>query len=308
MIVYKELKTVEKALGFSAKTLYGISNNLGGHYHRVSIPKKDGSARILSVPDEALKKIQRSIADNLLAYEAVSSYAKAYKLAGGVKKNAAPHVGKAKILKLDIRNFFDSIMYSTVKDKAFPAEKYSESIRVLLSMLCYHNDVLPQGAPTSPVITNIIMRDFDDGVGSWCGERKISYTRYCDDMTFSGDFNENEIIEFISAELRERGFFLNSKKTVVARAGQRQIVTGVVVNEKIGAASDYKRELRQAIYYCQKFGVEEHIKKLGIENTSPEKYLMSLLGKINYALHLSPNDNKLKEYKSIVAELLKKQG
>ena len=68
-------------------------------------------------------------------------------------------------------------------------------------MLCYYKESLPQGAPTSPAITNIIMYDFDERVGEFCAERGIAYTRYCDDMTFSGAFDEREVIDFVKEEL-----------------------------------------------------------------------------------------------------------
>ena len=110
MIVYRELRSVEQELGFSAKTLYGLSNHISGHYREVKIPKHDGSFRTLSVPDEILKRVQRAIAEKLLVYDPVSQYAKAYKIASGVRKNARPHVGKPKLLKLDIEKFFDNIL------------------------------------------------------------------------------------------------------------------------------------------------------------------------------------------------------
>ena len=197
MIVYKELASIERDLGFSAKTLYGLSNNLEKHYHNVLIPKRDGSKRKLSVPDLILKSVQKSIADNILSQYPISSYAKAYKIGSNVQRNAQPHVGKKKILKLDIEGFFDHILYSQVKNIVFCEEKFAEPIRVLLTMLCYYKESLPQGAPTSPAITNIILYDFDEAVGAFCNEKKIAYTRYCDDMTFSGDFDEGEVIAFV---------------------------------------------------------------------------------------------------------------
>lgn len=172
MIVYRELRSIEKDLGFSARTLYGLSNSLEKHYHTVYIPKSDGSKRKLSVPDLILKSVQRSIADNILTQYPVSKYAKAYKPGSSVQKNARPHIGKKKILKLDIEGFFDHILYSHVKDIVFNEEKYSDSVRILLTILCYHNDSLPQGAPTSPAVTNIIMYDFDETVGAFCDEKK----------------------------------------------------------------------------------------------------------------------------------------
>ena len=124
MIVYQELSSIEKDLGFPAKTLYGLSNCLDQHYHTVYIPKSDGSLRKLSVPDLILKRVQRSIADNILTQYPVSRYAKAYKPGSSVQQNARPHVGKEKILKLDIEGFFDHILYSQVKNVVFYPEKY----------------------------------------------------------------------------------------------------------------------------------------------------------------------------------------
>lgn len=296
MIVYRELKSIEADLGFSAKTLYGISNNIDKHYHNAFIPKSDGTKRKLSVPDKILKMVQKSIADNILAYYPVSKYARAYTYGCNVQKNATPHVGKKKILKLDIEGFFDNIIYSRVKDIVFYKEKFSEPIRVLLSMLCYHRDSLPQGAPTSPAITNIIMYDFDEIVGCYCNEKGISYTRYCDDMTFSGDFDEKEVIVLVKQELKKLGLFLKTRKTAVIPNAKRQTVTGIVVNEKINLTKEYKRKIRQEVYYIKKFGLDEHLSKTDI--VDKQQYLNSLKGRIAFVLQTIPNDKEFLEYKN----------
>ena len=298
MIVYRELSSIEKDLGFSAKTLYGLSNSLEKHYHTVYLPKSDGSKRKLSVPDLILKLVQKSIADNILIQYPISKYAKAYKPGSSIQKNARPHVGKKKILKLDIEGFFDHILYSRVKDTVFYEEKYSESIRILLTMLCYYNDSLPQGAPTSPAITNIIMYDFDETVGAFCNEKNIAYTRYCDDMTFSGYFDEREIISFVKGELRKLGLFLKNRKTAVISASKRQVVTGIVVNEKMNVTKDYKKTIRQEIYYIKKFGLDEHLKRLGISDK--QQYVLSLKGRIAFVLQTIPNNCEFIEYKNFL--------
>ncbi len=298
MIVYRELSSIEKDLGFSAKTLYGLSNSLEKHYHTVYLPKSDGSKRKLSVPDLILKLVQKSIADNILIQYPISKYAKAYKPGSSIQKNARPHVGKKKILKLDIEGFFDHILYSRVKDTVFYEEKYSESIRILLTMLCYYNDSLPQGAPTSPAITNIIMYDFDETVGAFCNEKNIAYTRYCDDMTFSGCFDEREIISFVKGELRKLGLFLKNRKTAVISASKRQVVTGIVVNEKMNVTKDYKKTIRQEIYYIKKFGLDEHLKRLGISDK--QQYVLSLKGRIAFVLQTIPNNCEFIEYKNFL--------
>lgn len=304
MIVYTELNSIERDLGISIKTLFSVSNSLSSHYKRVKIPKKNGSFRELSVPDAILKKIQCAISQKILAYEPISKYAQAYKLGASVQKNASHHVGKKKVLKLDIKHFFDSILYSTVKDKCFPAERFSEPIRTLLSMLCYNREALPQGAPSSPVITNIIMRDFDEKVGRFCEGKNISYTRYCDDMTFSGDFDEAPIIAFVKAELFEYGYLLNSKKTTVVSSSGRQIVTGVVVNEKMTVPTEYKSKIRQEVYFCKRFGVENHLQHINYAGDK-KAYLQSLLGRVSFVLQTEQNEKEFLEYKSYLTDVLR---
>ena len=180
-----------------------------------------GVGRLTLIDPDAvtLSNLQRQILQVLLVHMPVSPYATAYRYGGSTLCNAAPHVGKPCVLKLDIRHFFDSILYSAVKETAFPAEVYAENLRILLAMLCYGWDRLPQGAPTSPCITNILMRDFDNEVGAWCRERQIAYTRYCDDMTFSGDFARDEVLRCVEPRLRALGFYLNPGKTKWLPAG-----------------------------------------------------------------------------------------
>lgn len=296
MVVYRELSSLEKDLGVSAKMLYTLSNQLHKHYHNVRIPKGSGEFRELSVPDDFLKAVQTKIAQNLLAYERISPYAAAYRPGGSPLRNAQPHVGKETLLKMDIRHFFDHIYYPMVKAKVFTADKYSESNRVLLSLLCVHKDALPQGAPTSPVISNIIMRDFDDVVGSWCKERKITYTRYCDDMTFSGSFDPKVVKTFVKEQLKITGFYVNDKKTVVARNGQQKNVTGIVVNERPNTTAAYRKKLRQELYYCKTYGVYSHMQRTQV-NVTEDTYLRQLLGRVNYVLSVDPLNEEMQSYK-----------
>lgn len=296
MIVYRELSSLEKDLGFPAKTLYAVSNNLRKHYRSVQIPKKSGGTRTLSVPDELLKSIQRKITDVLLMPMPFSQYAQAYHYGSSTTRNARCHVGKSVVLKLDILHFFDSVRYSTVKDLAFPKEIYGEKLRILLTMLCYYRDGLPQGAPSSPAITNIILYGFDEKIGRWCRERNISYTRYCDDMTFSGDFCPEDVVIFVRSELKKLGFLLNEQKTRIQHSSQRQEVTGIVVNKKLSVPAEDRRRLRQELYYCQKYGIADHLRRIG-GDVSEEIYRQRLLGKVNYFLQVSPGDPELVKYR-----------
>ena len=306
MIVYKELETVTRELGISAHMLYSVSNNLSAHYKKVAIKKRDGGIRNLRVPDECLKHIQRRINEVFLTQMTVSRYATAYKYGASLRSNASPHIGKNKVLKLDITGFFDSILYSQVKEYAFPEWKYSEEIRVLLSILCYFAERLPQGAPTSPMVSNIIMYNFDEELGAWCEERGIAYTRYCDDMTFSGDFDENDVIKKVSPELKKYGFFINSKKTGCYKKGSRQTVTGIVVNDGLSVPSEYRRQIRKEVYYIKRFGLDAHLKRTGAE-VNAEQYLRSLLGRISYVLSVNSFDREMMSCRDQIRTLLKER-
>lgn len=306
MIVYRELSSLCHDLGYSARALYAASNSIFKHYHTVSIPKSNGEQRVLHVPDKYLKSIQKSIARNLLPLEEISIYAKAYRHGGSTGKNAMPHVGAKIVMKCDIRQFFDHITFAMVRAKVFPISRYSEANSILLSILCVYEDSTPQGAPTSPAISNIILRDFDNRVGAWCKEKEITYTRYCDDMTFSGDFDTNEVREFVKKELFKEGFFLNTKKTVVLRDGQRKAVTSLIVNDKLSVPKSYKKELRQSIYYCRKNGVESHL-KFNTINETPDAYIRKILGRVNYVLSVEPDNVEMQEYRDWLRNILKNE-
>jgi len=303
MIVYREFSSLVNDLGISAKTLYSVSNRTERHYRKVTIPKKSGGMRELCVPDELLKTVQRRIAEVLLPLEPISKYASAYRIGGSTRRNARPHIGREAVLKLDVKNFFGNLIYPIVKEKAFPKERYSEQNRILLALLCTHNDALVQGAPTSPAISNIIMKDFDDTVGGWCRERGVYYTRYCDDMAFSGDFQPQEVIAKVRGELKKLGLFLNDKKTSYARQGQRQEVTGIIVNEKQSVPREYKKKIRQEMYFCRKYGIKEHLERTQ-SGQDAEAFARSLMGRINYVLSVEPQSGEMAKYKKQLKEIM----
>ena len=231
----------------------------------------------------------------------ISPYAAAYRFGVSLRCNAEPHCRQKRVLKLDIYRFYDHILYASVKDSVFPDRIYAEPLRVLLTMLCYDRDCLPQGAPSSPAIANIVMKDFDMETGAWCRARQIRYTRYCDDLTFSGDFDPRAVYEFVNGLLRQAGFYINRNKIVLADAGQRQLVTGLVVNDKVDVPPEYRREVRQELYYCKRFGVADHLRHTGYEGT-PERYLCGLLGRLNHLLQYAGQDRKLLEERAWVME------
>ena len=114
-------------------------------------------------------------------------------------------------------------------------------------------------------------------------------------MTFSGDFDEKEIILLVKEKLKKLGLFLKNRKTAVINRSKRQTVTGIVVNEKINLSKEYKKKIRQEMYYIEKFGIEDYAKNQGISDI-PE-YLMSLKGRIAFVLQTCPNNCEFNKYR-----------
>lgn len=294
--------------------LYAVSNHTEKHYNRLRIPKKGGGFRQIQAPDPLLKAIQRNILHHILEGLEVSACAAAYRRGASIRENAACHTGQRVVLKLDIKDFFGSITFPMVQRSSFNNRYFPPSVGTLLTSLCCFHDYLPQGSPASAAISNLVMKPFDDYMEGWCRERGITYSRYCDDMTFSGDFAAAEVTRKVRGFLNAMGFELNRSKTKVLTRHTRQTVTGIVVNDKASVPASYRRKLRQEVYCCRKFGVQEHLKSRGekkyleMGKAGEIKYLMSLLGKIGFVLSVTPEDAWFREAESTVKELLREAG
>lgn len=280
--------------------LYSISNRVENNYKVYKIKKHNGTYRTIYSPNPLLKRIQRKILNNILNNKEISKYAKAYHKNISLKDNAIPHLNKKILLKLDIIDFFENIEYPTIYKYCFNEIYFPKSIGHLLTTLCTYESRLPQGAPTSSYISNLIMKDFDNEIGKYCEQYNISYTRYSDDMTFSGDFNPRDIISLVRKKLYKLGLKINNKKIHVINNSQQQNVTGVVVNKKIQVSSKYRDNIRQSIYYIKKYGLKDHLNKINYKK-EPINYINSLYGKIIYILSIDPTNQEFIEYKKYIS-------
>ena len=182
------------------------------YYWTYNIPKKDGGTRVIKEPLPNLKDAQIWILHHILYSQKVHSFAKAYVPGKKLKENGKFHTKKKIVLALDVKDFFPSIKKAMVKD-IFHSLGYSNKLANLLAKLCCLNDSLPQGAPTSPYLSNLFLRNFDDSVMKFCSEHKIIYTRYADDLTFSGDdFDVDLLIGYVDETLKTYGLALNNPK------------------------------------------------------------------------------------------------
>lgn len=212
--------------------LYAISNNSEKYYYKKEILKRDGTKRVLLVPNKTLKIIQKNILNHVLKGLSVSEYAMAYVKGKNIKDNVYEHVNKKTILKLDIKDFFDNITFLHIYN-ALPNYLFPPALKVLLIKLCTYKDYLPQGAPTSPYLSNLVMKKFDDYMGQYCLNKNISYSRYSDDLTFSGSFDVNKMIRKVDAFLNEMGFSLNTKKQRYLEKIKNKLLQGLLLIKKL---------------------------------------------------------------------------
>jgi RNA-directed DNA polymerase len=265
-------------------------------YRKFEISKRNGKPRRIAEPLPSLKAVQLWILNNILENISPSKFAKAYIAKRDIRDNAKYHVGKPMVLKMDIRDFFPSVTRQAIEN-IFRDHGYSSNISNLLSKLCTLNGSLPQGASTSPYLSNLYLSHFDQIIGDYCVDEKIRYTRYADDLTFSGNFDIDGVKNIVTSELEKLGLALNDAKTRLMRTNVPQMVTGIIVNEKMQVSKQERQNLRLELYYIKKFGVADHVKKI---KNKKANYLQHLLGRLNYFLMINPADTEFLEYKEYI--------
>lgn len=296
---------ISSLLGYDLLFIISITNSAHTNYKKYKIPKKNGGFRIIHEPLPSLKEMQTWILKNILtpaSKKYVSPIAKAYMPKLNLKDNARFHKNQKKVLTLDLVNFFGSVNYIHVYT-IFRKFGYSKSVSTLLSNLLIRNNSLPQGAPTSPMISNLVFKFYDDKIFEFCTKNKIRYTRYSDDLAFSGNFNIGEVIFFLKKLFKGTAFRINDKKTKIASQARRQEITGIVVNKRIQVPKNYRKKIRQELYYIVKFGLEKHIENIKWDKTVVQ-YIYHLLGKVNFVLQINPKDCDANKYKEFLKEIL----
>jgi RNA-directed DNA polymerase len=266
-------------------------------YRKFKVTKRNGTSRLLAEPLPSLKEIQFWILKNILHQLPIHSHAKAYKPGIGLKENLRFHVNQPMVMTMDIVDFFPSIKRNQIEEE-FVRMGYGKRISNLFAKLCTLSDHLPQGAPTSPYLSNLIFRTVDEELAEFSKTHNIRYTRYADDLTFSGEFDPNLLFNRVQPAVNSIGLNVHPTKTKVMKRHQQQRVTGMNVNKKTQVPFDKRNRLRQEMYMIEKYGFQEHLRHCSITD---HHYLNRLKGRVNFVLHLNPDDQEFKQYK---AELL----
>ncbi len=253
----------------------------GGRYKSFDIKKKTGGQRTIHAPNRGLKAIQKCLNYILQAIynEEVHTAANGFVLGKSIVDNANMHVRKNYVYNIDLKDFFPSIdkrrVYLKLLESPFNlSEEPRSKIANMIAVLCCHEfevertmdgktimikeRVLPQGAPTSPILSNIVCKKLDLRLARAARNHGVNYTRYADDITFSSMHNvyqkDSQFLQKVKQIIVEQHFEIKESKTRLQKQGDKQEVTGLIVNDKVNVSQKYIKELRHWLYVWSKYG------------------------------------------------------
>lgn len=288
-----------------------IIRNRNAYYKFYQIKKNNGKGfRQIVSPYSNLKFIQNFINNEILSKVEVHNCANGFVSKKSILHNAIPHKNAKALLNIDLLKFFDSIPEKRVFG-IFKSLGYAKNLSVDLAKLTtvtlpddYLNSfsekeskaykrlikdgesVLPQGAPTSPTLSNLVLYRTDKRLSALAKKLNVNYTRYADDITFSGDFENLPKLKLISHIIKDESFNINWDKVGIYKKGRKQLVTGLTISNDVHIHQTFKKVVKKHIYCCIKFGVEEHLKFLKLEKIG--FYKEWLFGKINFIKSIEP--------------------
>jgi RNA-directed DNA polymerase len=297
-------------------TYYTNPNYSHKHYKVFVIPKKSGGSRTIHAPAGGLRTLQRSIATLLQIVYTPHKKATGFIIGRNVAINALNHTKKNYVFNVDLKDFFHAVDQARFwKRLQFPPFNLTGSegrkdLANRIASLCFtklevernlngqtvvqERNVLPQGAPTSPVITNIIAERLDRKLHKLAKSYNCEYSRYADDITFSADHNvftkDHTFRLALDRIIKEENFRINSEKTRLQRKEDRQEVTGLIVNEKVNVPRKMVKDIRMWLYLWEKYGYEhasnkfvsDYFKQKGHLNPNGAPLDNVLSGKLSY--------------------------
>lgn len=302
---------VAQALGVTIKRLRWLAFHAESagvsHYVRFIVPKRSGGKRELAAPHEDLARCQSWILENILSKVPLHEAAHGFAPKHSTLTNAKPHVGRQVVVNCDLKDFFPSIGFARVRG-LFHSLGYSPAAATILALLCteaprrrvqfegvtYHvatgSRALPQGACTSPAISNLVARHLDGRLSKIAQKLGWNYTRYADDLTFSASGEAAQKTGYLLARIRhiaeDEGFSVNEEKTRVQRPNVAQSVTGIVVNARPGVPRKLVRRIRAILHRAKKEG-------LAAQNREGREHFNAwLAGNIAYIAMVNPKQGQ----------------
>jgi RNA-directed DNA polymerase len=289
--------SARSGVGYTTLRAYMRANS--DAYRSFRIRKRSGGRRLICVPEQGLLEVQRWIAQHLLNRVKPHPASFAYAPGQSIVRCATQHCRARWLLKIDIKNFFESISEIQVH-RVFRALGYNELISFEMARLCTRRyeqtrrentrvwkadhsrysipdyqrrqiGHLPQGAPTSPMLSNLAMLKFDGVVQAMAASHGFVYTRYADDLAFSAIKSDRasvvRLLLMVNKELRKSGFLPNSSKTSINPPGTRKIILGLLVDgDRPRLLPEARAALQLHLHFIEKFGAASHAEKRGFKS------------------------------------------
>ena len=256
-------------LGVSERALRYILYKLPDErkYSTFEIKKRNGNARVIDAPSPALKFLQSKLAETLSEIAPPRQLAKGYVRERSIFDHAKVHRSKRWLVLADIKDFFPSINFGRVGVFRAAPFSFGHEVAVCLAQLCTKGGQLPQGAPTSPVISNIVCRRLDRELLELSKRSRCSVSRYADDVCFSTNTRDisARVADFVGeagwvpglelkSVFQRNGFQINPNKFMVRCGRERKLVTGLSVNSGVSIPRSWRRQLRSALHVIRKYG------------------------------------------------------
>lgn len=274
-------------------------------YRSFSIPKRSGGRRDIVAPYPSLLSAQRWIYENILTSVKISRYAFGFRADKSILDNALVHCGRQELLKVDIKDFFPSISFSQIIS-IFQELGYPRDVAFYLARLCTLDGSLPQGAASSPALSNIVCRRMDDRFYKLAKSCDLRYTRYADDIVFSGDDIPDGIARLVFEILSSEGYAVNESKVRFLKAGDKKLVTGLdITSGSPRVPREFRRELMKDLYHVWSSGLALHVSRRKIFNPN---YLLQLEGRVSFWAQIEPESAQLKKAQVRMREIFSRDG
>ncbi|RUO20921.1 RNA-directed DNA polymerase [Aliidiomarina iranensis] len=279
-----ELEHLSNILDIEHDEMRVMVNGSDWFYREFEIPKRRGGVRVIKVPYSSLMHAQYWLKEAILDKEFIHSKAHGFANGKSIKSHVECHCHSLHILKLDIKDFFPTFKKSWVANY-FNQLGYAPNVAFYLANLTTDTVSLVQGAPTSPVLSNILFRKADRALNKIAVKYELSYSRYADDMCFSGNYIPKKLLRLVERILRYFGFQLNSRKTYLGPVNGCHITGIKVVDGQLKVSRKLKRELRKQIHFIGKYGLLSHVNKKRIRDVF---FVERLMGQLNFWKFIEP--------------------
>lgn len=286
MFIGIESKYLRNLIGDGKNNIKYTYEHKNKRYSYFKLRKRNGKFREIMSPAKELKYIQKWILVNILSKYKLADSCKGFRKNISIYHNAKAHENADMILKVDLLKFYDTItekrVYGVFKSMGYIENlSYSfakittakhridywvdfdkRSQKILNDLIAVKPSILPQGAPSSPMLANIVATRMDLRFEGLAKKMNFNYSRYADDLTFSVK-NKHQLpsLKLIKKIISEEGFYINDEKTIYMKKGCKQYVTGLTTTNGVNVSKKYRKEIAEHIFYCRKFGVLSHLER-----------------------------------------------